>query len=208
MKLKKAFCIMVIFVLMMSQFVTVYAETYGTATTTGSYTYRGKIVSGSYTHYIYKNTYNWIVYYPSKKLTAVVYHSKNSGSDTLSYSQSQTESKTKTCNWSTNASITSQLGASSGLFTASISASVSYGYGTSSTSGYSYTSSYNVSKTIESSAKTGYYTRVPGYTYYKIKDRIVHNTQNSLDYIYYNMPYGSSVIYTIYSSNNSSWSIY
>lgn len=208
MKFKQAICGTVLFILIILQVSTANATTYGTASTTGSYEFMTKGTFLGYTHYICKNTQGWIAFYPTKKLTAVIYHTKNRGSDDLTFSHSQTESSTQTVSWSTNSTISTNMGTNVFLFIATIGTATSRGIGESSTSGYEYTQSYQVTKTIESSAKTGYFCRVPGYTYYRMRSLIENNSKNTSDTIYYVLPYGSSVVYTVYSQDNNRWAIY
>lgn len=134
----------------------------------------------------------------------------NTGDDTLTFAYSVTQSKTKTSSWSVNGSVSKSLSKNLlDLLEKAISVSVGLGYGESYAREYSYTSSGQVSKVISSSAPTGYYTRVPGYTFYKMEVRVLKASDYTLlNKFYFDEPYGSAVIYTIYSKNNSSWSIY
>lgn len=209
MKLRKIISVVLLVCTVFGSALSAEAATYGNAASSGTYTNVGKDVEGNYTHYIYKNSYNWILYYTGKKLTPVTYHVTNHGDDVLAFSTSQTIETVETKSWSVNASITLSVSSSiEGIFEAGIETTSELGYGSEYAWGRSFTSSSGVDKTIKDSAPTGYYTRVPGRTFYKMKDIAVYTTRSSMDMFYYDMPYGSMVIYTLYSKNNASWSIY
>lgn len=188
----------------------VFAKTYGEETKTGKYVYVGYKQLGNLTFWTYKNNNNWIAFYPGKKLTPVVHHVVNTGDDTLTFAYSVTQSKTKTSSWSANGNISKSLSENLlDLFEKAISVSVGLGCGESYAREYSYTSSGQVTKVIKNSAPTGYYVRVPGYTFYKMEVRVLRaNDYTLLNKFYFDEPYGSAVIYTIYSKSNSNWSIY
>ena len=137
--------------------------------TTGTYTHLvGRLVNSN-VHQIYKHSSNWILFYLKKNLTDVVYHEKGHGDDTLSYSRSVTLSRTKTTEWSANTSITTNTSVKiAEILEVGVSTTVGAGYGETYAQGKSFTSASEVTKQIKDSAPTGYYTRVPGYTFYKM----------------------------------------
>ena len=188
----------------------VFAKTYGEETKTGQYVYVGYKQFGSSTFWTYKNNNNWRIFYPNMKLTPVIYHTMNKGADTLTFAYSVTKSKTKTSSWSVNGNVSRSLSKNLlDLFEKAISVSVGLGYGEAYAREYSYTYSAQVNKEIKSNAPTGYYTRVPGYTFYKMEVRVLRTSDYTLlNKFYFDEPYGSAVIYTIYSKDNKSWSIY
>lgn len=185
------------------------AKVYGTKATSGSYNCVANTTNNGYEHHIYKNTKVADKFYTGKRVTMTIKHKKNSGEDVLTFSTSQSASKTKTQSWSTNESISSSLGADIDVFNVSVSTGVSLGYGNSYAKQYSYTRNSVSAKTIKSSATTGYYTRVPGYTYNRMRDLAINPSKGKTIDIYYRHPYGAPVLYTIYSKDNkSNWKIY
>lgn len=210
-KAKKAMAVVLVIVLGVLNFNdNVFGETYGEKTSTGQYVYVGYKQFGSLGYWTYKNNNNWVLFYPSINLTPIVYHEKYTGEDSLCFSYSVTQSRTKTSSWSVNGNVSRTLSMSLlSMFEKAISAAVGLGYGEAYARGYSYTSSGQVNKTIKDEAKTGYYTRVPGYTFYKMEVRVLKVSDYSLvDKFYFDEPYGATVVYTIYSKENKNWSIY
>ena len=177
--------------------------------TKGTYTHLvGRLVNSN-VHQIYKHSSNWILFYLKKNLTDVVYHEKGHGDDTLSYSRSVTLSRTKTTEWSANTSITTNTSVKiAEILEVGVSTTVGAGYGETYAQGKSFTSASEVTKQIKDSAPTGYYTRVPGYTFYKMQDTVTKIGGSGSDTLYFDVPYGEPVIFTIYSKDNASWSIY
>ena len=198
----------ILFIVIFGEIVQVSAATYGSAASSGTYTYIGRKTVGKVDYQIYKNSKSWICYYPGKKVTTNIYHVKGHGDDVLAFSTSQTLSKTSTTSWSANASITASGSIDFIMFSTGVSVGAGLGYGEMYARGYTFSKANTVSKTIKDSANTGYYSRVPGYTFYKMKCCIRKLSSIVPTIIYYDAPYGDPVLYTIYSPNNSSWSIY
>lgn len=182
------------------------AATYGTPVS-GTYNIVSNQKSGNYTHHIYKNSSNWCRFYGNKKLVVPTYHTKNSGKLTLSVNYAQSASTTNTVNWSSNQNVTSSMGANSYVFSTSVNLTSGIGYGKTKASGYSYKVGFSISQEIPSDAESGYYSAAPGHTYYEMRD-IVIGDNGSSNTIYYMMPYGDSVIYILYSKDNSTYKIY
>lgn len=108
----------------------VFAQTYGNKASSGKYAYVGYRQFGKVGFWTYKNSGNWIAYYPNSKLTPVIRHGQYSGSDALTFSCSVTQSRTKTSSWSANANISKSMSVSAfGIFERAISASIGLGYG-------------------------------------------------------------------------------
>lgn len=55
---------------------------------------------------------------------------------------------------------------------------------------------------------TGYYTRVPGYTFFKMRDVVTRMDRAVSDRFYFDIPCGGPVLFTIYSEDNSNWIVY
>ena len=86
----------ILFIVIFGEIVQVSAATYGSAASSGTYTYIGRKTVGKVDYQIYKNSKSWICYYPGKKVTTNIYHVKGHGDDVLAFSTSQTLSKTST----------------------------------------------------------------------------------------------------------------
>lgn len=188
----------------------ILAATYGNEASSGQYVYTGLNVVGENGFWVYKNNLNWILYYTDKNLTPIIYHRKGTGAEQLIFGYSLTSGATKTSSWSVNSSITQSLSlAIKALFETSINSSIGLGYGEAYARNYSFTTSSEVNKTINSGAATGYYTRVPGYTFYKMEVRVLNVADYALKQkFYFDIPYGKAVVYTIYSNDNKTWKIY
>lgn len=195
-------------ILCMGSTVDVSAATYGKKESGGTYKIYKNTTRSGRTHHIYLNTNQRDKFYKKKTLTPIVKHVKGHGADTLVFSTTQSLTTTKTTSWDTNASISNSIGMDLEIFQDTVSLSVSNRTGGSTATGRTFSKASGVNKTIKDTAKTGYYTRVPGYTYSAMEDIIVKNSNGSLNTIYYRMPYGDPIIYTIYSSNNKNWSVY
>lgn len=212
MKKKRIFsliCVMCMLCTLCFGLTSVSAETYGKKATTGTYTYVGSRTMSWYMHQLYKHSADWQMFYPTKNLTDVIYHINNHGDDTLEFSRCIELATTKTVEWSTNSSTGSDM--SIGMFDVfqmGVSSSSSYGYGDSYAQGYVFSTASTVTKNIKDEAPTGYYTRVPGYTFYKMQDTVTRIGETRNDTIYFDMPYGAPVVFTIYSKNNATWTIY
>lgn len=115
---------------------------------------------------------------------------------------SQSASATNTYSWTTNSSLTTTYGLDVEVFKTSISMAAASGCGSSIAAAYNFTTTSSVSKSIPSSAENGYYSMAPGYTYYNVKDYTYNTSTGETNTMYYRMPYGDAVIYTIYSSDN------
>ena len=186
------------------------AATYGNEASSGQYVYTGVSFIGQKGFWVYKNNKNWNLFYSNKKLTPTIYHTKYSGAEQLIFAYSAAQGATKTSSWSVNGSITQSVSAAiKSLFETSISASVGLGYGEAYARSYSFTTNAQVGKTIKDDAPTGYYTRVPGYTFYKMEVRVLNVSDYALLHeFYFDEPYGEAVIYTIYSNDNKTWKTY
>lgn len=173
------------------------ATEYGTPAS-GTYT---SIGGGSYKGYYYSvykiNTVRNRIY-ENKKLTPVIYHTKNTGEDQLSYSTSQSLSSESVVSYNANIGITVSVGA--------VNITANAGCGSTTTKSKTVNSSAGVTKVIPSSANSGYYVRVLGRTYYDVK--VIAQNMNSRynDTYYYKMPFGDPVIYTAYSTSNANGS--
>lgn len=202
-------CMMVSLTMLANNTIEANAATYGVQASSGTYKNIGSKSSGDYNHTIAKNSSNWILFYPYKKCTNTAYHIKGHGYDLLSYSQSVSVSTTKTTNWSVNGSISaSASGGVGGLFEATVSCTVGMGYGESYAEGITITRMSDVTRQIKDEAPTGYYARVPGYTFYKMRSTVLNTRNYSSNMFFYDVPYGDPVIYTIYSRYNDTWSLY
>ena len=210
MKTRKLFsilCVAMAIFILSSNAMEVMAATYGTKASSGTYTTVGSENEGLQKHTISKNSSMWLLYYTSKNVTDVVYHVKGHGDDMLEFSRSVSLSLTRTTEWSANFAITQKCSASVlDMFEAGIDISTGLGYGSSYARGATFTAASAVTRTIKDSALTGYYTRVPGYTFYKMKDVVMYLGRYNT--FYFNTPYGSPVLFTIYSKDNANWSIY
>lgn len=181
------------------------AATYGTPEG-GTYAYKGSKKIGDYYHQL-SLAQGGKYAYTSRKLAPVVKHTKNQTAVSFTVSIEQSLNRSYTKSWTTNNTLNSSAGCSYFL-TSSIECSESMGYGSEYTVAKTYTVSSTVCASVLSNAETGYYSIAPGYTYYKMKDQIVNTKNGSNDTIYYRMPYGSPVIFTVYSKDNNKFSIY
>ncbi len=209
-KMKKAVTLLALSCILLGDREYASAKVYGNKATSGEYKSVSNKTSGGYDHHLYKNTVHGKKYYEKKLLTPVVHHRKNKGANSLAYSTSQSASKTQTIQWTTNETISSEVGTDIDVFKNSVSCSVSAGYGESSARAYSFSKESVVTKTIKSAAPSGYYAMVPGHTYYRMRDLAVNSKNGKILDIYFREPYGKAVIYTIYSKTNESgsWKIY
>lgn len=210
MKLKRVVVGALAFSMLFGSLMHVGATTYGTSESTGTYVSVGQEVVDAQRHYISKNTEYFYHLYLNKKVTPVVYHIKGNGDDALAFTVGQSVQRTATTNWTVNGSISIFASYSvPGLFETGIDITVGMGYGEAYSSGRTFTASSTVTKTIKDSASTGYYTRVPGQTYFAMSDMAVHTTRSSMNMFYYRVPYGDVALYTIYSRYNTPpWSLY
>jgi hypothetical protein len=193
--LKKAITIIMAVTLLMVNFAS--ATTYGKSVR-GTYVSVGGKLYKSYYYNVYKINKTYDRIYENKKLTPVIKHTKNTGTDSLSFSTTQSLSK------QTVVSYNSSLGITVNATVVSITEEV--GCGSTTTTSISITTSASVNKEIPSSAPTGYYSRALGRTYYEMKVNAQHTNSQYNDTYYFKMPYGDPVIYTIYSSTNASGS--
>ena len=198
-------------VIVCTMYTPVNAATYGSAAS-GSYNPVQEKVVGTTHHLIYRaynnGTYTNNYIYTGSKLSSPYYHTSGSGGFSMTIQTSQTAQKTQTYSWTTNSSLTSTYGLDLEVFKTSISMTAACGCGSSTTAGYSFTTSSSITKSVPSSAKTGYYSMAPGYTYYNVKDYTYNTSTGATNTMYYRMPYGDAVVYSIYSSNNSGYSKY
>lgn len=209
-RLKKMIIFLAFICIFMEQGEYASAKVYGNKATSGEYKSVSNKTSGAYDHHLYKNSVRGKKFYEKKQLTPIIHHRKNKGDNSLAYSTSQSASKTKTIQWTTNDSVSTEIGADLDVFKNSVSCSVSAGYGESNARAYSFAKESVVTKTIKSSAPSGYYAMVPGHTYYRMRDLAVNSKNGKILDIYFREPYGKAVIYTIYSKTNEkgSWKIY
>ena len=202
---RKIALLAMIIVMLFSNITCIYAKDYGVKAS-GDYQMAGQRTQGSYTHIIYRafkdGTFANDFIETDKKLISPVSHTKGSGSLTLTIKISRSASATQTYSWSINKNITSSYGMDLEFFKTSIAYATTCGCGMSSTAGYNFTVGMDISKTISSNAPSAYYSMAPGYTYYNVKDYVINTTTGATDTIYFRMPYGDAVIYTIYSYNN------
>lgn len=154
-----------------------------------------------YGYYAYFDS-NIIRFWYGVPLSHIPYHTKGTGDEQLSISQSQT------LTWETTESYNNSIGGSIGI-SEIISLSAEKGYGVETGVSFSSTSVKTYTKTIASSAKTGFYMLAPSQTEkkchwnkYKVSDSSYIGTGT------YFMPYGNATVSCLYSSDNSSWSIY
>lgn len=209
MKLRKIVSVVLLVSTLFGSVLSAEAATYGKAASTGSYTSVGSKNRGLYNYNIYKNSSNWIVYYPGRKLTFVTYHFPGDGGADLEYCVSQTVETVATKNWSANAAVTSSVSAGvEGVFEAGIEVTSELGYGEEYAFGKTFAKSAGLVKHIKDSAPKGYYSVAPGRTFYKMKSIARTTNKLGMDVFYYDMPYGDVVKYAIYSKDNANWSIH
>lgn len=157
------------------------------------------------TKYTYRAYFdgNYICSWHGKPLSHVPYHVKNSGNEQLSISNSQSVS------FSTTVSFNKSIGGSVG-FEGIVTLSAQKGYGVATGVSFTSTSVKTYTKTINSSAKTGFYMLAPSQTVKKcLWDKYKNNntTYTGKTGTYY-MPYGTASVTCLYSANNESWSLF
>lgn len=135
-------------------------------------------------------------------LSHIPYHTKGTGDEQLSVSQEQS------FGWQTTVSYNNAIGGNFGI-SELVSLSAEKGYGLTTGVSFSSTAVKTYTKTIASSAKTGFYMLAPSqtekkchWTKYKVSDSSYIGTGT------YYMPYGNASVTCLYSSDNSSWSLY
>lgn len=146
---------------------------------------------------------NYIRYWYGKPLSFVPYHTKGSGSEQLSISKSQSVS------YSTTIAFNKSIGANIGI-NEIVSLSASNGYGVTTGVSFTSTSVKTYTKTIASSAKSGFYMLAPSQTEKKChwnKYKNSNTTYTGKTGTYY-MPYGSSSVCCLYSADNEHWNIF
>ena len=162
--------------------------------------------TNTYYHQLSATKENGDHFYSNKKLCSCVKHIKGSRKQTLSVTQSQSYTSEKTTNWSVNSTISSSFGTGvASPFKCTVEVSASVGYGETYSESFSYGTSCTVSFDIGINDATGYYTIAPGQTYYKMKDIEVNTRNGATNIICYEMPYGDSCIYLLYSSDNKNY---
>lgn len=161
----------------------------------GVYSYVGGVPTSTRYYKVYRDSTARDRIYENKKLTLVIKHNKNTGSDQLTFSKSQSLSYESVVNYNTSFGIT--------VTAPIVSATVNAGCGTSNVAGRTVNVASEVTKTIPSDANTGYYARALGRTYNNIKVVSQENNSRYYDTYYYEMPYGDPVVYTIYSPSNA-----
>lgn len=202
-------CMLISFAMLANSSIEAKAATYGVQASSGTYKNVGSETRGNYNHSIAKNSSHWVLLYPNKRCTPTVHHTFGRAPQTLTFSQSVSVSRTKTTNWSANASVSaSASGGVGGLFEATVSCTVGMGYGESYAEGITVTQSSGANATIDRDDPTGFYTRVPGYTFYKMRSVVLNTANYSSNMFFYNVPYGEPAIFTIYSEYNDTWTIY
>lgn len=157
------------------------------------------------TRYTYRAYFdgNYIRYWYGKPLSHVAYHNKNSGSSQLSISNSTSILYSTTVDY--NISIGGNIG-----YKDVVGMSAQNGYGVTTGVSFTSTSVKTYTKTISSSAKTGYYMLAPSQSEKKCHWKKYENFNSKYTGktgTYY-MPYGTASVICLYSSDNMSWSIF
>lgn len=155
-----------------------------------------------YDYLCYKNSNTWVCF-TGKNLTDAVYHTKNSGKKSLSFTKSQTYSS------ETASSFSSNVGADAGVADM-VKANASFGAGITKTVGRKYQASSTIQAEIPASSKTGYYKMHICHNFYRTK--VIQQRTDATHKVtkYISMPFGESYAAVLYSSSaaGGSWSIW
>ncbi len=149
-----------------------------------------------YDHSVYKNTSTWCAML-GLNLTDAIFHSKDTGSKSLSFTKSKTYFSETANSFSTN------LGGEAGVADM-IKASVNFGVGRSNTVGRSYQKSSTIQAEIPKSASTGYYKLHVCHNFYKTKIVSCRTDGTHEDTRYIWMPFGESYAAVLYSTSTES----
>ncbi len=160
----------------------------------GEKTYRAII--RYYDYICYKHKSAWYIM-TGLNLTMALYHSKNSGSKSLSFTMSQTYSSETAREFSVGA------GAETGIDDM-VKACVELGYGVTKTTKREYQVSSTIQATIPATSNTGYYKMQVCHNFYKMK--IIRQRTDGTEASTHIMaiPYGTSYAAVLYSSSNAS----
>ncbi len=193
-----------LFTLVISNFSTVYAgSTYIGSTDVKEGGFLG-IGSTTYTYRAYYD-YDDIRYWYGLPLAPISYHKKNSGSFSLSITQTQSLSFSTTLQYNENIDVAAGINA-----VISITASKGRGVATGVT--YTYSSAGSYTKNVPSSSASGYYMLAPTLTEYRChwNKYSNNNTKYTGKTGVYFMPYGRPAVGLLYSPNNKdgSWVMY
>lgn len=154
-----------------------------------------------YDYHCYKDTaYNYYAQ-TGLNLTMAVYHKKNSGSKSLSFTIAQTY-KSETAN-----SFSTKVGGEAGIGDM-VKASAELGYGITKTVGREYQISSTIQANIPASATTGYYKMHVCYNLYDMKIVRQRTDGTNKETRYISMPYGESYAAVLFSSSSEAgtWS--
>lgn len=154
----------------------------------------------SYIYDYYKDDASWYVMMYDYDACSPVYHVKNAGTTSLTYTNSFSYMKQSAYSFSSGMG----LGASS----EAVSQTCSFTGGMTYTKSFTCTASSQVGRTLPSSAKTGYYkfTLCHNFDKYKLKK---HNDKDKyLSTTYCGIPKGDAYIALLYSDDCSDWGKY
>lgn len=150
-----------------------------------------------YDYHCYKEkSYDWYVL-TGLNLTMPIYHKKDTGSKSLSFTISQTYKSETANSFSVNA------GAEAGIGDM-VKASVGLGYGVTKTTGREYQISSDIQATIPKTSKTGYYKMHVCYNFYKMKITRQRTDGTNKETRILSIPYGEPYAAVLYSNSGDS----